>query len=112
MQKYPDDRHLVMVTRRQFGFMLREKIASLDSNVVVDMNFSESLLETWPVREAFLFFCLLVDPDAPTWRAWLGYRNCPGAETPLAPERNASAYLRFLNENADQIKGELGPIAW
>jgi superfamily I DNA/RNA helicase len=86
--------------------MLRDNIANCAPPVCVDLSFSESLLETWPVREAFLLFCLLVDPDAPTWRAWLGYRNCPKATTPLAPERNAGAYLRFLGHSDDQITAE------
>lgn len=107
MQAHPKDRHLVMVTRRQFGFMLRDKIAKLDPLVSVDLSFSESLLETWPVREAFLLFCLLADPDPPTWRAWLGYQDCPEAQTPLAPERNADAYLRFLGDCDDRITTEL-----
>ncbi len=103
LRAHPQDRHLVMVTRRQFGFMLRGKIAELDDSVAVDLCFSESLLESWPVREAFLFFCLLVDPDPPTWRAWLGYQNSPQASSPLAPSRNAGAYLRLLRENGDEI---------
>lgn len=107
MQTHPKDRHLVMVTRRQFGFMLRDNIARLHPTLSVDLSFSESLLETWPVREAFLLFCLLVDPDPPTWRAWLGYQNCPEARTPLAVERNADAYLRLLRESADQIIAEV-----
>jgi superfamily I DNA/RNA helicase len=101
--QYPKERHLVMVTRRQFGFMLRDEIAKLDPTVSVDLSFSESLLEAWPVREAFLFFCLLVDPDGPTWRAWLGYQNSPTANTPLAPERNSGAYLQFLTRHSDKI---------
>jgi superfamily I DNA/RNA helicase len=107
IQKRPNECHLVMVTRRQFGFMLRDNIAKLDPPVSVDLSFSESLLETWPVREAFLLFCLLTDPDAPTWRAWLGYQNCPMAGTPLAPERNAGAYLHFLKQNSDKITADV-----
>lgn len=57
--------HLAMVTRRQFGYRLREEILKLDSNIKIDLSFSESLLESWALREAFLYFCLLVDPDAP-----------------------------------------------
>ena len=69
--------HLAMVTRRQFGYNLREEISKIDPTLVIDLSFSESLLESWAVREAFLYFCLLVNPDAPTWRAWLGYQNSP-----------------------------------
>lgn len=107
MQTHPRDRHLVMVTRREFGFMLRDNIAKLDPTVSVDLSFSESLLETWPVREAFLFFCLLVDPDPPTWRAWLGYQNCPEAKNPFAADRNAGAYLQYFTECADRMTADV-----
>lgn len=95
--------HLAMVTRRQFGYMLRNEIHKLDPDLKIDLSFSESLLETWAVREAFLFFCLLVDPDAPTWRAWLGYQNSADGKNFKAPQRNAEAYLKFLTECHDKI---------
>jgi AAA domain len=60
---HPDQRHLAMVTRRQFGYWLREKIAELDPTLRVELGFSEGLLESWAAREAFLLFCLLIDPD-------------------------------------------------
>lgn len=95
--------HLAMVTRRQFGYWLREEIAKLDPQLKIDLSFSESLLETWGVREAFLFFCLLVDPDAPTWRAWLAYQNSVNGKSFKAPKRNADAYLQFLTACQDSI---------
>jgi DNA helicase-2/ATP-dependent DNA helicase PcrA len=98
-----DKDHLVMVSRRQLGYRLREEISKLDRNLTVDLSFSESLLESWAVREAFLYFCLLVDPDAPTWRAWLGYQNSPDGKDFCAPERNANAYLKFLTACNDAI---------
>jgi hypothetical protein len=101
--RYPTERHLVMVTRRRFGYWLREQIAKLDASLKVDLSFSESLLETWSVREAFLLLCLIVDPDAPTWRAWLGYRNSVTGKDFKPPDRNAGAYLRFLTSCRDQI---------
>lgn len=67
------------------------------------MSFSESLLESWAVREAFLYFCLLVDPDAPTWRSWLGYQNFIVGKGFKAPKRNANAYLKFLTACHDVI---------
>jgi DNA helicase II / ATP-dependent DNA helicase PcrA len=103
LRTHPNERHLIMVTRRKFGYMLRDQITAIDPNLRIDLNFSESLLETWSVREAFIFFCLCVDPDAPTWRAWLGYKNAPTGKGFTAPERNSGAYLRFLTACQDKI---------
>ena len=103
MRKNPHESHLAMVTRRHFGYKLGEEMLARDSNVSVELSFSESLLETWFVREAFLFFCLLADPYAPTWRAWLGYRNSNDGGKYKAPDRNAAAYLKFLCRCNDEI---------
>ena len=100
---HPQDSHLAMVTRRQFGFRLRDEMFALENELKVYLNFSESLLETWPVREAFLFFCLLVDPDAPTWRAWFAYKNSSDGTEYKAANRNAAAYLKFLCKCNDDI---------
>jgi DNA helicase-2/ATP-dependent DNA helicase PcrA len=124
----PSDTHLVMVSRRHFGFMLRDKLAEIAPELKIDLCFQETMLETWQVREAFLFFCLLADADMPTWRAWFSYRNSPPDRDHHAPSRNASAYLRFLDANSDQIteaalaelvaepkgkrRGEGGTILW
>jgi DNA helicase-2/ATP-dependent DNA helicase PcrA len=105
-QRYPAQSHLVMVTRRQFGYQLRERLLALAPDLRVDLSFSESLLEGWVAREAFLFFCLLAHPDAPTWRAWLGYRDSPPAESPTPPNRNAGSYLNFLTSSADDITAD------
>lgn len=102
----PKHTHLVMVTRRQFGFMLRDRIKEIAPDLTIDLSFSESLLETWPVREAFLFFCLMVDPDTPTWRAWLGYQNSATGRDFKASRRNAPAYLKVLTESSDEITEE------
>jgi superfamily I DNA/RNA helicase len=103
LHSHPKDRHLVMVTRRAFGYSLRKRIAELDPYLKIELNFSESLLEAWAVREAFLFFCLRVDPDAPTWRAWLGYQDAPTGKGFNAPGRNSGAYLQFLEKCEDKI---------
>lgn len=95
--------HLAMVTRRQFGYMLRQEILELAPELKIDLSFSESLLESWASREAFLYFCLLVDPDPPTWRAWLGYQNSTDGRKYKAPDRNADAYLKFLDACNDAI---------
>ena len=103
IQVHPGDRHLAMVTRRQFGYWLRDKIAELDTKLRVELGFSEGLLESWATREAFLLFCLLIDPDPPTWRAWLGYKNSVTGKDFSAPKRNAGAYLQLLKGADDAI---------
>ncbi len=103
IHRHPDDRHLVMVPRRQLGFMLRDRIAELDAAIGVDLSFSEGVLDSWPVREAFLYLSLRVAPDAPAWRAWLGYRDPTGAQGPTAGNRNAGAYLVLLQRSDDAI---------
>jgi DNA helicase II / ATP-dependent DNA helicase PcrA len=101
-----EHKHLVMVTRRQYGYRLRDELSKIDSSISVDLGFSESILELWAVREAFLFFCLLADPDPPTWRAWLGYRLPSSDTNHLAPKRNAPAYLGFFARCNDTISSE------
>jgi superfamily I DNA/RNA helicase len=54
IKAHPDERHLAMVTRRQFGYWLRGKIAELDPSLRIELGFSEGLLESWAAREAFL----------------------------------------------------------
>ena len=100
---HPRDKHLVMVTRREFGYALRTAIAALNNQLKVDLSFSEGLLESWAAREAFLLFCLLVDPDRPTWRAWFAYRNSADGRSFKAPSRNAAAYLQMMDAAQDQI---------
>jgi len=103
----PGDEHLAMVTRRQFGYRLRDEIAANDPALTIDMGFSESILELWPVREAFLFASLTCDPDPATWRAWFAYRQPHDDQGPLAPARNAPAYLQFLAACNDAISSTL-----
>jgi superfamily I DNA/RNA helicase len=103
IQSNPGDRHLVMVTRRRFGYWLRDKIAELDPQLRIELGFSEGLLESWAAREAFLIFCLLIDPDQPTTRAWLGYKNTATGTEFSAPKRNAGAYLKLLKVSNDAI---------
>lgn len=102
-QAHPKDQHLVMVTRRQFGYALRDQIAAINKDVRVDLAFSEGLLETWAVREAFLLLCLLLAPDRPTWRAWLAYENSSRGREYKAAQRNAGAYLKLLETSNDRI---------
>jgi len=102
-RQHPNEQHLVMTTRRHFGYLFRDRVAELDPALRIDLCFSESILETWAVREAFLFFCLLTDPDAPTWRAWLGYESSSTGREYKAPRRNSAAYLQFLTSSHDSI---------
>lgn len=104
IRAYPSERHLVMTTRRQFGLRIRNEIAKLaGEDIDIELTLSEGLLETWPVREAFLFLCLLFDPDPATWRAWFAYGNSTTQKPVLSPKRNANAYLNFLTACKDQI---------
>lgn len=103
IEAHPDERHLAMVTRRRFGYWLRDKIKELDPELGVELGFSEGLLESWAAREAFILFCLLIDPDPPTWRAWLGYRNSNTGDNFKATHRNAAAYLKLLATAGDVI---------
>lgn len=103
ISEHPEDRHLALATRRAFGYWTRDEIATLDPTLRLDLSFSEGLLESWAAREAFLLFCLLADPDPPTWRAWLGYKNSMTGSAYLSPRRNADAYLRLLGNSADSI---------
>ena len=105
-----NDKHLAMVTRRQFGYRLRDELLKLDPDITVELGFSESILELWPVRESFLFLCLLADPDPPTWRAWLGYRTPTAKMNHLPPQRNAPAYLQFM-ERCDDVITEKAVLA-
>jgi hypothetical protein len=93
----PGDKHLVMVTRRRFGYDLRSALLALDDAFPVHLDFSESVLEEWPAREAFLWFSLLADPDAATWRSWLGHAtpSAPGGGF-KPPQRNSRAYLAWV----------------
>lgn len=106
IRRFLTERHLVMVTRRKFGYWLRDRILELQGDLGIDLSFSESILESWPTREAFLLASLLHDPDPVTWRVWLGYTNSATGEDFKAPKRNAAAYLRFLEACTDTITEE------
>lgn len=93
---HPEDTHLVMVTRRQWGYGLRDEIRQLDPNVHVQTVFAEDILETWPVREAFLLLSTLGEPDdAATLRAWVGYKTVVDGKGFKANQRNADAYIKL-----------------
>ncbi len=109
VRRHPDQRHLVLVTRRALGFMLQDELTTLDPAIAVHVVFSESILERWPAREAFLLFCLLADPDPATWRSWFGYQVPPArsAKPTFRPSnRNASGYVLLLDAEDDRITEE------
>jgi len=112
VRRYPDERHLVMVTRRQFGRLFREAVAEIDRDLPIHLSFTEFILDEATVREAFVFFCLLADPDPPTWRAWLGMPIDRVGNPKPSTERNADAYLKFLQSSTDHVtETEIGRLA-
>lgn len=107
VQNNPSDRHLIMVTRRSYGYRLRDAIKIGDPTLDVNVSFSEGILETWPAREAFILFSLLTIPDAATWRAWLSYQQPDANGAFKAPQRNASAYINLLLQANDEITADI-----
>ena len=90
----PEDDHLVLVTRRKWGYEIREAISSLDPDVPTRTVFAEDVLETWPAREAFMFLSMVgVPDDAVSLRAWISYRQPDAAGRNWKPPgRNAAVY--------------------
>lgn len=89
----PTKKHLVLVTRRKWGYELKAAIRGLDASVPVETIFAEDVLQSWPAREAFIFLSILADPDDPVaLRDWLAYKEDDAGKGFLAPERNAQAY--------------------
>lgn len=91
-QARPDDRHLVLVTRRRWGYDLRNAIRAAYPDVPVETAFSEDILETWPAREAFMFLEVLGAPDPVCLRDWVAYKPPTDGKDFKAPSRNAKAY--------------------
>lgn len=97
---HPGKKHLVLVTRRRWGYAVRDAIRELDPEVTAQTVFAEDILETWPAREAFILLSIIGDPlDAASLRDWLSYQ-APDAEGKnwKATKRNAPAYLNVWNE--------------
>jgi DNA helicase-2/ATP-dependent DNA helicase PcrA len=92
----PTDKHLVLVTRRKWGYELRSAIRELDSSAPVETIFAEDVLESWPAREAFIFLSILADPNEPVaLRDWVAYQEDDEGKGFKAPRRNAEAYLNL-----------------
>jgi superfamily I DNA/RNA helicase len=99
----PTDDHLVMVTRRKWGYDLRAAIHELDGSAPVHTEFAEDVLQSWPAREAFIFLSILADPNgAVALRDWLAYQEDTEGRDFKAHQRNAVAYLA--------LKERLGPL--
>jgi superfamily I DNA/RNA helicase len=97
----PTDKHLVLVTRRKWGYELRSAIREMDASVPVETIFAEDVLESWPAREAFIFLSILADPNDPVaLRDWVAYQEDDEGRGFKAPRRNAEAYLN--------LKGRIG----
>ncbi len=93
----PRDKHLVLVTRRQWGYDIRNAIRAIDDQVRAQTVFAEDIIETWPAREAFIFLSIVANPnDAASFRDWISYKE-PDAEGKKwkAPSRNANAYVKL-----------------
>jgi DNA helicase-2/ATP-dependent DNA helicase PcrA len=104
-QARPDDKHLVLVTRRKWGYDLRNEILKIAPELRAQTVFAEDVLETWSAREAFVFLSILAAPeDSVAVRDWLSYKE-PDAEGRgwKAPKRNAVAYAAL-----EQAQGVLG----
>lgn len=95
----PHDKHLVLVTRRKWGYEVREAIRALDPGIRAQTVFAEDILETWPAREAFVFLSIVAVSDDPVaLRDWISYREPDEkGKNWKAPQRNAAAY-RSLRE--------------
>lgn len=93
-QARPEAKHLVLVTRREWGYALRDQMRTADPTVPVQTLFAEDVLQTWPAREAFIFLSILGEPrDAVTLRDWISYQPAQAGKKYLASGRNADAYL-------------------
>lgn len=94
---FPTDKHLVLVTRRDWGYQLRDRIRQLEPRAAARTIFTEDILETWPTREAFLFLSIVADPnDAVALRDWISYKT-PNSQGKgfKAAKRNANVYLNL-----------------
>jgi DNA helicase-2/ATP-dependent DNA helicase PcrA len=98
----PDNVFLVMVTRREIGYRLRDRIGT-DAWT----SFHEEVLRTDIVRERFSLASLLAnEDDAVSVRAWLGFK-ADGSGS--APEQNSPAVIS-LKESGLQGRALLNAL--
>lgn len=94
----PDEKHLVMITRRKWGYDLRNRIRGIDPDLPVQTVFAEDVLETWPAREAFILLSIAGDnKDAASLRDWIAYKAPDRTgKNWKAQSRNARAYASIV----------------
>lgn len=96
--------HLVLVTRHDWGYAIRDRILANAPGTPVHTAFAEDVLHTWPAREAFVFFSAVCDEnDAVTMRDWIAYRHDAKSGDFLAPDRNAYAYLNVRQQHGGTL---------
>jgi DNA helicase II / ATP-dependent DNA helicase PcrA len=96
-QADPGGDHLVLVTRRKWGYELRSEIGKLDPDINAQTIFAEDILETWPAREAFIFLSIVASPTDPLAnRDWIAYKQ-PDSEGKnwKASQRHAPVYAHL-----------------
>lgn len=101
-QAAPEDTHLVLVTRRRWGYDLRNAIREAEPGFEVQTAFSEDVLETWGAREAFVLLEIHAAPDPVAIRDWIGYQEPEAGKKFKAPDRNAAVY--------SALRAEFGPL--
>jgi len=95
----PTAKHLVLVTRHDWGYALREQMRIVDATIPVQTLFAEDVLHTWPAIEAFVFLTIIGEPlDAVTLRDWVAYREDDAGTGYRASGRNAGAYLAMKQD--------------
>lgn len=107
LNEYPNGRHLVMVTRRQFGYWLRQELHELDPEISVDLSFSESLLETWRFGKHSCSSACVSTQTRPHGVLGLGIRIRSTGRGLRLRSRNSGAYLQLLDATADNITADL-----
>ena len=103
----PTRKHLVLSTRRQWGYDIKSAIKLIDPEVDVQTVFGEDVLETLPARNAFIFFCIFGDSDDPaTLRDWISYQE-PNSEGKKwkGPQRHSAVY-RYLFQTGGTLNAE------
>ena len=95
----PTRKHLVLATRRKWGYDLKSAINAIDPDIEVQTVFGEDPLETLPARNAFIFFCIFGSPtDAAALRDWISYKEPNSEGKKWKGAQRHSAVYRHLFE--------------